>query len=168
MAGHGLHIIDADEVGHEVLENSDVIGEIGAIWTDVIEDGEVDRRALGRVVFADPLELRRLESITHPRIFVAIADRVAEVEGLVAVELPLPGNPFDPPWPRSVVDAPDEIRLERVMSRGLSRDEALDRMARQPSRAEWLQLADVVVPNDGTMEDLAASIGRLADSLGWA
>jgi dephospho-CoA kinase len=90
----------------------------------------------------------------------------AELEGfsaLTVVEVPLLDSPLA--LPRMVVDADVETRLRRATGRGASREDVERRMASQPDREAWLAAADVVVPNHGTIEDLAGTVSRLANWL---
>ncbi len=163
LAARGMLVIDADSVGHEVLEpgtaaHASVMGR----WPEVMIGDVIDRRALGRIVFADPEELAALEAITHPAIRRDIRARVeAAPRAGVAVELPLLTNFLGEGWTRVVVDVPDEIRRERLRSRGLDQDEIATRMAAQPSRDEWLAEADQVIDNAGDLGALEAEIDRI-------
>ncbi|MFP3881044.1 MAG: dephospho-CoA kinase [Actinomycetota bacterium] len=158
---HGFHTIDADRVGHDVLRSEGpAFDEVVTRWPDIVADGEVDRRALAAVVFNDPVELAALEAITHPHIFDMINARVEDVDEAVVVEVPVLGHSLGPDWRRIVVDCRDEIRLERAISRGMAAADAQARMASQPSRAEWLAVADVVLPNTGTLLDLRHTVDR--------
>jgi dephospho-CoA kinase len=71
-------------------------------------------------------------------------------------------------WPRIVVDSTDEDRVRRAVERGMALDDVTKRMAAQPDRAEWLAVADMVLPNHGSLEDLRESTSRLAEFLGAA
>ena len=126
----------------------------------MVTGGTIDRRALGLVVFADPDELAELEDITHPFIFGTIETLVEGIDDAVVVEIPLLVEPFGDDWKRIVVDARDEARRERSVARGLSDDEVVDRMARQPSRAEWLASADLVIPNHGGRSELRETVAQ--------
>lgn len=151
----GVTTIDADSVGHEVLEpGGPAFDEVAARWPGVLVDGVIDRQALARIVFNDPQELLELETVTHPSIFSLIKGMSEGLEPLIVVEMPLLGNGLGAAWSRIVVDCRDEVRLERAISRGLDRRDAIARMARQPTRREWLAAADLVIPNHGGVEEL--------------
>lgn len=154
--------IDADAVGHEMLKpGGPAFDEVASTWPQVVSEGRIQRAALAAIVFAKETELKRLESITHPLIFGTIARRVEDFEGSVVVEMPVLEHAFAQAWNRIVVDSEDEVRLGRALARGMSEEDARDRMAAQPSREEWLALADVVVPNHGTLADLEETVARL-------
>jgi dephospho-CoA kinase len=78
----------------------------------------------------------------------------------VLVEMPLPVPLLGSDWRWVVVDAPDDVRLARLVARGMAPDDAARRMAAQPSRGEWLARADLVVDNAGSLEDLEAACRR--------
>lgn len=166
FADHSVHTIDADSVGHEVLApGGAAVADVAARWPEVLIEGRVERAALGRIVFADQRALRTLEAMTHPHIFSIIRDRVERREGPVVVEVPVLTQPFDPPWPRMVVDAPDELRVERAVARGLDHESVLQRMASQPTRGEWLAAADLVIPNSGDLGDLAGAVRACVEAV---
>jgi dephospho-CoA kinase len=153
----GYSTIDADLVGHDVLAGP-ARAAVAARWPEVMLEGQVDRKALGAIVFADRPQLKELEAITHPLISEELRHRMAATtRGVLELSVPiaLAGN-----LPTVVVDAPDEIRRERLRQRGLS-DEAIEgRMANQPTRAEWLQMATVVIDNSGSPDDLHEAVTR--------
>ena len=153
--------IDADTVGHEMLEpGGPAYEEVAAVWPDVVSEGRIQRASLAAIVFGREAELKRLESITHPYIFGTISRRVEDFEGAVVVEAPLL-NGFEEGWRRIVVDSRDEVRLQRALARGMTEEDARKRMSAQPSREEWLARADIVVPNHGNLHDLEETVTHL-------
>lgn len=166
LRGHGVTVIEADRVGHEVLEpHGPAFDEVAARWPSAVVDGRIDRRTLGRIVFADPTELSALEAITHPHIRRRVAEGIDGAPDTVAVEVPIPVAWLDPTWPRVVVDVPDPIRIERLLERGMTRGEIHQRMAAQPTRHEWLELADHVIDNSGGADDLEPQVEALLSTL---
>lgn len=162
----GIETIDADTVGHEVLESTGAaFADVAARWPDAVVAGEVDRRWLASVVFDDPAQLRELESITHPHIFDRIRDRVEEIPGPVFVEMPLLHHSLGPEWSIAVVDARDEVRLGRAIDRGMEENDARARMKAQPSRSQWLAAADLVIPNHGELGELETAVERVGEAL---
>lgn len=167
LADAGMATIDADRVGHLVLEpQGPAFSEVVARWPGVVENGEISREALAEVVFNDPRELAALESITHPHIFGAIRTRVEKIESAVVVEIPLLSHGLGDQWLRLVVDSREDVRLERAMARGMTEQDARARIAAQASRSEWLAAADLVIPNHGSRAELETTVGALVDSLG--
>ena len=162
LEAHGVNTIDADAVGQEVLsEGGAAFSEIAAEWPSVLVGGTIDRVALGRIAFSDPEELRRLEALTHPHIFSLVEGRVRSLESPVVVEVPLLAQPFESPWARMVVDAPEGLRVERAVGRGMNRQDVLRRIAQQPTRAQWLAAADLVIPNHRDLTDLDDTVASL-------
>ncbi|HEU4320761.1 MAG TPA: dephospho-CoA kinase [Acidimicrobiia bacterium] len=166
LAEAGVTTVDADSVGHDVLApDGPAFPQVADRWPEVITDGAVDRRALAGVVFNDMSQLRELEGITHPHIFDRINDRVKDLTGPVVVEIPVLGHGLGDGWRRVLVDARDEVRLERAVERGMGRADALARMDSQPSRAEWLSLADLVIPNNASLDELRAAVAAVVPHL---
>ena len=168
FAGLGALVVDADAIGHSVLEPGGVAhSAVAGRWPEVVADGVIDRRALGRIVFSDPEQLAELEAITHPAIVSRIAEVVgsAPADGLVMVELPLLDHFLGEGWITVVVDAPDETRRARLRARGMEDDEISMRLEVQPDRAQWLSGADFVVDNSGDRELLGAGVSRVWEAL---
>jgi dephospho-CoA kinase len=162
----GIMTIDADAVGHEMLEpGGPAYDDVASTWPQVVSEGRIQRASLAAIVFAKEAELQRLESITHPHIFGTIHRGVEDFDGVVVVEVPVLEHGFGEGWGRIVVDLEDEARLERALARGMSEQDARDRMTAQPSREEWLARADIVVPNHGTLAELEETVARLVTVL---
>jgi dephospho-CoA kinase len=174
----GAVIIDADKVGHEVLE-PDTEG-----WREVVDafgtgiltpEGEVDRKQLGRIVFGDPRALVRLNRIVHPRIYEMIKARIKEYQQkgekvvvieaplLLEPELPLLAEEVDAIW---VTVAKEPTVLKRLEKKaGFSQAEARARMRSQLSSEERVKRADVVIDTDGSLAALKAKVKGLWQSL---
>lgn len=159
---HGIRTVDADSVGHAVLED-EALPAVSERWPDVLVDGVVDRSRLAEIVFAQPEELAALEAITHPLIFGRIEVELEGFDGIAVVEAPV--IDFGANWPRMVVDAPDGIRLQRAAARGMTKEDAQRRMDAQPSRGEWLAAADVVIPNGLDLDRLQETVELLVTSV---
>lgn len=162
FGGLGAAVLSADGAARAVLEPGGAgAAAVEALWPEVVDGGRIDRSALARIVFADPAARIELEAITHPLVGRLLAERVAETQArVVLVEMPLPIDLLGPGWRWVVVDAPDEVRLARLLSRGMEAADALSRMAAQPSRDEWMQRADVVVDNGAGFDHLEIECRR--------
>lgn len=161
---HGFFTVDADSVGHEVLAHrSEAFTAVARRWPEVVRDGEIDRSELAQIVFNDRAALQELEAITHPYIFGMIRDRVQGIPDPVAVEIPVRDHGLGEGWGWLIVDCVDQIRLRRLMSRGMGEDDASSRMQSQPSRAGWLAIADAVIPNHGGLTELDESVRSFLD-----
>jgi dephospho-CoA kinase len=128
----------------------------------VAEGGELDRRALGQLVFANARKLRRLEEIVHPIVRKEIDRAIAEAEEPVvvldAIKLFEAGwaDKCDEVW---VVTCPREAQIARLMKkRGFSREDAEMRVDAQSPQAEKAERAAVVIENSGSPADLRAQV----------
>lgn len=156
----GAYAIDADRIAHQVMMPGGPAFQaiLAAFGPQILGgDGQVDRAALGRIVFSDPAALKRLEDITHPVIHETI-DRLVkrsekEVAVIEAIKL-LEGrlkDAVDAVW---VVHAAPQTQHQRLISqRGLSPEEARQRIQAQNSQADKIRQADVVIHNDGGIAD---------------
>ena len=161
----GWSVVNADKVGQEVLTEPEVVETVAARWPGAVTRGEVDRSVLAKVVFADPGELAALEQITHPRIVGRIESWVENSAEPLAIEISVL-RVANPRWgPIAIVHAPRSMRRERALERGMHKADVEARMASQPTDSEVLAAADIVIDNQGTSEDLVASVRRF-DS--WA
>lgn len=165
----GAVIIDADALAREVVApGTDGLREVvEAFGGDVLtEDGELDRPAMGTIVFADAEKRRVLEAIIHPRV----RERGAEIEAaagpddVVVHDIPLlaetgQAEGFDAVI---VVDVPTRTQVERMVElRGMTREDAEARVAAQATREERLKIATHVVDNTGTVEDLRRRVTQV-------
>ena len=164
----GAIVTSADEGARDVVSpGSDGLAAVVAEFGEGIlaPDGSLDRSALGRLVFSDDLRRARLEELLLPLIAAEAWARMDTVPaGQVAVyDVPLlvEGQMQDLFDLVIVVEAQLEVRLERLAARGMTRDEALARIAVQATDEERRAVADVVVSNSGALEDLNAEVDRL-------
>jgi dephospho-CoA kinase len=173
LAARGAVVIDSDVLAREVVaKGTDGLAEIvAAFGTGVLTaDGELDRPALGRIVFSDESARRRLEEITHPRVRARAAEIEAQAaaDAIVVHDIPLlvetgQADAFDLVL---VVDVPVELQLERLTSRrGMADEEAKRRIASQATRDQRLAVADLVVGNSGTLSDLDRRLDELWTTL---
>ena len=158
LARLGAYTIDADSLIHTILRKggaayTPVVAEFGEGILD--DDGEIDRRALGSIVFSDPAKLRRLEEIEHPIVRRIISEDVQgaseHIVVLDAIKLIESGwaDKCDAVW---VVTCHREQQIERLMrTRGYSREEAEMRVDAQSPQEEKVARADVVIDNSGTL-----------------
>ena len=153
--------IDADATVHALYEHGQpiAISVAEAFGPSVIaQDGSVDRKTLGAVVFQDADAMRRLERIVHPAVGTALMKELSLVSetGIViidAVKL-LEGNSGALCQSKWMIICPEEQELARLIARnGFSEQEALARIRAQPSVAERLPLVDEVIDNGGSQEE---------------
>ncbi len=164
----GAYTIDADALSHRVLTKGapgyqPVLETFGKWLLD--KDGQIDRSKLGRLVFADPETLKQLEAIVHPYVRQAIdilarraSQKVIVIEAIKLLEGGLAAQ-CDAIW---VADAPEEVQVERLMrKRGMSREDALQRVRTQSAQQDKLKAADVIIRNNGSYEDLWKQVSEI-------
>ena len=162
FAEHGALVIDADAIAREVLEPgtdalADVVQRFGA---DVLTaDGSLDRPALAAIVFGDDDARHALNGIVHPRVGQRVAELVeqAPADEIVVYDVPLlvENNPQADGFEIVVVvEAPLDTRLHRLEGRGMSADDARSRVAAQATDEQRRAVADEIVANGGSLEDL--------------
>lgn len=169
LAARGAEIIDADAITHEVQQQgSPVVKAIAERFgNDVVDsNGALLRAKLAEIVFSDPEALQDLNRMVHPAVGAEINRRVnlmASTDKVVVLDIPLlTENPRPGIQGRIVVDVPVDVQVDRLVRyRGFTEDDARARIARQASRDDRLQCADVVVDNAGTIDDLATQIASL-------
>lgn len=176
IASHGIPVIDADAVGHEVIAPGGAAAEAvaAAFGETVCTDGAIDRDKLGDRVFGDPEALRRLNAIVHPAIIGFIGGRCArlaeEGHGCVVIDAALLAeNGTRDPWLDKLilVLAPEAMRVDRLVRlRGMTRERAAQRIAAQTPPESKRALADWVIENDGTLETLHAAVDGVVAALG--
>ncbi|MCK4368605.1 MAG: dephospho-CoA kinase [Dehalococcoidales bacterium] len=170
----GAVIIDADRVGHEVLKpDSGAWREVVAAFGKEIltPDGDIDRRKLGEIVFANNEALARLNQIMHPRIYALVKALIEEYRqqgvGVVVLEAPVlleAGRPslldeVDEVW---VTVAPESTVLKRLKKKlGLSEPESLARIRSQLPPEEKIKHADVVIDTDCSLDELKSRVKKL-------
>ncbi|WP_396276795.1 dephospho-CoA kinase [Glutamicibacter creatinolyticus] len=167
----GAVVIDADAIARQVVEpGTPALEQIGLAFGSQVfaEDGSLDRAALAAVVFADAGEREKLNAIVHPAVR-AEAERlraaaVADGAEVVVEDIPLlvesdQHQRFDKVL---VVQAPHDERIRRMMEdRGWDRAEAVARMAAQATDEQRAAVADVVIHNDGSIEQLNEKVTRV-------
>lgn len=166
----GAHLIDADQIAHEMLEKSDVISEIeSAFGSEILrDDGTPDRHAISTLVFSDKAARKALEQIIHPRVRKRIEVTLAKVTNigfdsgsplpdgrpLILLDIPLlESSPYRKLVDRVLfIDAPEEDREQRVQQdRGWNPGERELRESAQVPISEKKAAADSVISNPNGM-----------------
>ncbi|MER7131950.1 dephospho-CoA kinase [Streptosporangium saharense] len=169
LAARGAVVIDADRIAREVVEpGTEGLERIVALFGSEIlrEDGSLDRGRLGSIVFADSEKLASLNAVVHPLVAARVAElqSQADEDAIVVYDVPLlVENNLVPMYDVVVVvDAADETRAERLVRlRGMTEADVRARLAAQASREERLEAADIVVPNEGPLEELEGRVDAL-------
>ena len=165
LAEHGAVLIDADVAARQVVEpGSPGLAQVAATFGDEVlrPDGSLNRERLGEIVFADPGLRAKLNAIVHPlvRDWMQKAERAAvqaDGDAIVVHDVPLLAESRGKAGFNAVivVDVPPDVQLERLVSlRGMAAGQARARMAAQASREQRLAVADVVIDNSGSLDDL--------------
>ncbi|MCJ7764096.1 MAG: dephospho-CoA kinase, partial [Dehalococcoidales bacterium] len=170
LAVLGAVIIDADKVGHEILE-SDGEARRQAIDTFgqniIVPGGKIDRKKLGNIVFDNPEALSRLNRIMHPRISEVVKAQLEQYRrqgvDIVAIEAPLLieagwDTKVDNVW---VTTAPRAAIFKRLEQLGLSRTESMARIRSQLPHREQVKHADVVINTDCSIDELEGKVGKI-------
>jgi len=169
LQGYGALVIDADALYHELCsECKSMLDEIEARFPGVVEDGVLQRKKLGAVVFSDERALHDLQSITDRYIGEAIDQRLAEHAAAggkyAAVDaIDLIGTPLEDYFCATVgILASKETRCARIMAReGISREYAMLRIEAQKPDAYFEQSCTVCIRNDGSREEYRRDCERI-------
>lgn len=171
LASMGAHIIDADEIGHEVTAREDVLREIEvAFGHEVIkEDGSLNRKALGEMVFSSKEALETLNIITHKKIYDEIELQLKEAgSDIVAIDAAVLKQTRLKDLCSFVIAvvAPINQRVQRIMQRdGLNEQRALDRINSQPTDAQYAHGVDFVILNNGNVENLNRRVIEIFETI---
>ena len=164
----GAKVVDADKIAHKVIEPE------GKAYQEVVDyfgeriltsAGEIDRKKLGEIVFADATERKKLEEITHPYIIKTIKDIIKKEENNYKIVLEAPllyevglEELVKEVW---VISASVTNQIKRLQNRdGLNRREAIKRIDSQLPLAEKEKRADLVIYNNGTKDELYNKITK--------
>lgn len=163
----GAYTIDADALSHRVMAKGApgyqlVLDKFGK-WL-VGKDGEIERKKLGNLVFNDAEALEQLESIVHPLVNQAVSmliqratQPIIVVEAIKLLESEMRGA-CDSIW---VTTAPEEVQVERlVRKRGLTKEQALERIRMQNAQSEKIASANVVIRNTGSYDELWEQVSK--------
>lgn len=168
FSARSIPVIDTDVVAREVVEpGQPALAQIAEVFgNDVIaDDGSLDRKALRHLVFAADSARERLEAILHPLIREETIRQARDAGGdyqIIVVPL-LTDSPLKLFANRIlVVDCDEETQIQRLMERDAENEEQARRILKaQSSREERLAIADDVINNDGSLDDLDAEVERL-------
>jgi dephospho-CoA kinase len=167
FARRGATIIDADVIAREVVEpgTPGLDAVVARFGKDVLDDeGALDRAALAEIVFSDPSARGDLEGIVHPEVGREILRRVeaAGPDAVVVVDIPLLAPSQADMYDKIVVvEAPVDLRVERLEGRGLDADGARARIRVQPTDEQRRELADFVITNSGDRTALEWEMDRV-------
>ena len=169
----GAVVIDADQIAREVVAKGTpgLAAVVAAFGPQMLTpEGELDRPRMGALVFADEAKRRTLEGIVHPLVFERYAEleAAAPTDAIAVHDIPLlvesgRAAEFDAVI---VVDAPEELQLERmVRDRGWTEEDGRARIAAQATREQRRTVATYLIENTGTREDLRQRVTEVFDAL---
>jgi dephospho-CoA kinase len=171
LAARGGHVIDADVLGHEALRQPEIVAALVKLWGDSIRkpDGSLDRREIGRIVFADPAQRNALERAVFPYIGDRTRQEISAAQANPAVAFVVLDAAvlLEAGWGEMVdrlvfVDAPRDVRIARLATRsGWSEAELTARESAQWAAAVKKSQADAVVVNDVDPARLQEQVDKL-------
>ncbi|MGV1038020.1 MAG: dephospho-CoA kinase, partial [Candidatus Nanopelagicales bacterium] len=172
LAMRGAYVIDADAIAREVVApgTAGLAALTDAFGSGVIQaDGSLDRAGLAAVAFADAKSRQRLDAITHPlirertlQLYAAAPDGAVIVHDVALLTELTMAAAYDLVV---VVDCPDDVRVSRLLGRGLTEQDARARMAAQATREQRLAIADEVIDNSGSLAELEEQVDRVWDRI---
>ena len=176
LLGWDYMVIDADEVGRYLVEpGNELLNKIDEAFEEGVlaEDGSLNRKKLGEVIFADEKKREKLNSIMHPAIVKSILQILDDRKGTIFIEMPLlfenrkaleaEGLRFDEVW---LVDADPDVRIKRLMARDkIDEAYAKQKIASQMPAEEKRALADKIFENSGDLMALYAQVDKALEEL---
>jgi dephospho-CoA kinase len=167
----GFKVVSADSVGHEVLKTQEIIGKIGLTFgKDVIKNGEIDRKALGKIVFSDKAELLKLNEITHPAILSKTFEIIDELSLTSPVILEA-AILIEAGWHKyfdtvMLTWCKPEIQLNRLMTRdNITEEEAKIKIASQMSFEEKKTFATHIIDTSYGIEVTRFTLEKIAKEI---
>ncbi len=177
LRSRGAVVLSLDDIAkHQLAPGTPVFDQVVAAFGPVVldEDGRIDTDALAREAFSSAERARELNAIVHPAVLREVAPGLTEMgllpnpPRMVAIDIPLL---VEAPVFGELVDevvtisAPEEVRIERAVSRGMSEADARARIACQATDAEREAVADHVIVNDSTLEEFHERLTRFWDDV---
>jgi len=167
FASCGAQVLDFDQLARDVVERGrDGFDEILVRFgDDVLREGNLDRAKLAEIVFNDAIARKDLEAITHPKIRAAFDEVVAglEPDAILVSQIPLLAE-SDYPYPFDfvvTVSASEDTRRARLIKRGMKDYQVTQRMQAQATDAQRAAVADAILVNDGSEDDLLRQVENL-------
>ena len=166
----GALVIDADQLARSVIERgSEGFDEVLLRFGDtVLKNGDIDRVALGQIIFENPEAKKDLEEIIHPRIRAEFEEAVASLNPgqIMVYEIPLlvETNAADRFDFVITVESDAELRKQRLRARGMFHTDIEKRMASQATEEQRRAIADCVLTNDGSEDELLRQVENIWES----
>ena len=159
----GIKIIDADIIARQIYDDEKLLRKVYETFGNVIknEDGSLNRKALGRIVFSDDEKLIQLNKLTHPVIRQKVSDEIEEYKSqneeivILDAALLVESDYLNFIDKLLVVTCKENIQIERIIARdNCSIEEALGRIKSQMSQENKVKYADYVIDNSATLSEL--------------
>ena len=159
----GINIVDADIIARQIYNDEKLLNKVYETFgTDIKnEDGSLNRKALGRIVFSDDEKLVQLNKLTHPVIRQRVSDQIDEYKRqnkeivILDAALLVESDYLNFIDKLLVVTCEENIQIERIKKRdNCSTEEALSRIKSQMNQEEKVKYADYIIDNSGTIDDL--------------
>jgi dephospho-CoA kinase len=167
----GALVIDADQLARAAIERGSAgFDEVVALFGDsILRDGNIDRRALGEIIFKDPKAKVALENIIHPFVRREFEEAVASLKGddVLVYEIPLLYETSAHARFDIVITVESEMenRIARLRGRGMHISEIEGRIAAQATREQRIEVSDFLIENDGSEDELLRQVENIWDSL---
>ena len=167
----GALVVDSDQLAREVVERGSkgfdlIITEFG---DEILKNGDLDRAALASLIFKDPKKRAKLEEITHPLIRQSFAKIVSSAgsDSIIINQIPLlVESKHDYKFDHVItISAPENIRTERLLKRGLTLSQIDQRMKAQATDTQREGISDTVIVNDKSEQELLAQVEKVWESL---
>ena len=171
---HGIEIVDADIVARHIFEDLDLLNKVFSTFGETIknEDGSLNRKALGNIVFNDDEKLIALNNLTHPKIKQKILSKVEEYknqgEKIVVIDAALLIEDDYIPYIQKLIliTCRKEIQINRIIARdNCTKEEAISRINSQMSQEEKVKFADYIIDNSNSFEELQKKVLELISVL---
>jgi dephospho-CoA kinase len=167
----GAIVTDSDQLARDVVERGtngfDQI--IAAFGDEVLKNGDLDRAALGELVFKDPAKRKQLEQITHPLIRKAFSKIVESSKGdsIVVNQIPLlVESNHDYKFDHVItISASEDVRIERLLKRGMNLNQIKQRLQAQATDAQREEISDSIIRNDKSQAELLPEVEKVWELL---
>ena len=170
IAAHGGLVLDCDAIYHELLRSDkDMLTAIAARFPGVVENGTLNRKKLGSIVFADKNALLDLNRITHASVRQEVLRRLETAPALAAIDAIglFEGGLAQLCDVTVAITAPEEMRVKRLMARDqIPEDYARSRIRAQHSEGWFQERCDYVLVNDGELDAFATNCLAFLDTIG--
>ena len=168
LSEHSFPIIEADRIGWELLKNPSIAEKVVSTFGKVQKDGEIDRKMLGDMVFSDRAKLKALNDIVHPPLLKELKQQIQQSKADITVvnaALIIEWGIED--WFDRIilVICNEEKKIERLAKKGITREQAFQRLQSQLSESDKIPKSDFVIENNGTLEELREKTLKIIDQL---